>query len=179
MAFEVHAPVQSAEKADVARRAEHDRVSGRRTTERTPGRIRLLVGFDIDGDAAEPVHEKVAPIRSGAASCTLLAKNDLSIVAPDLRVRPEAPSRRSRPFERSQCAGGIECFHVGRGIETITPRYLCGHVPKPNIVVIFQHRSGALARPHPQQRWSTPLDGAPFCVVTMNDGISNDRRRTT
>src|ERR1700744_1390422 len=93
-----------------------------------------------------PFTRKVAPIRSGATSCTLLAKKDFFSRRPGFRN----PSERAVSAELSiqtismrherNVPGGSRNFHVGRGIETITPCYLCGCARKLNVAAISTHR---------------------------------------
>ena len=59
----------------MAGRAEHHRVALGLPAEAVRGRVGVVIGLDLDDDRRPtPLNRSVAPIRSGATSCTLRAK---------------------------------------------------------------------------------------------------------
>src|ERR1700733_2320857 len=118
-----------------------------------------------------PFTRKVAPIRLGATSCTLLAKNNFLSRGPGLRdpsggaVWADLSIRRISSGELTQCAG--------RNAELPRPSRHRNH----NIALFVRTLSEAqcrcgfprteaallsFARPEREQRWSTPSDGNGF-----------------
>ena len=62
-AHEIDAPVDAVGAIDIgeARRAEHDGISRRRPSEGVCGRLRVMIGLDLDDDAADAVHQHRSP----------------------------------------------------------------------------------------------------------------------
>src|ERR1700742_4105910 len=92
-----------------------------------------------------PFTRKGAPIRSGAAPCTLLAKNDFLSPWSGFRNTSGGAvsaglSIRNLKRDRKACSDRTKEIPRGMGIETITSRYLRRRVPELKVAAISTPR---------------------------------------